>query len=277
MRYAAMMPVVVADAYVQQAEQWQSQPWGWSTESNGITIDNVDHHAPANCMQRLVSSGNLAIDFVAARGPLTEGKVLINHCDCDSIVSAAILSGRLGPDSELGEAVLAADHTGLPNIIADALQSLESLRNLDLSLDVLTRLVEGKRLPITAQKMLDERLAQRLFWQSQLEHSSRVMWLDSVALIVSSEIIPLEMVASFLPNAKIIVSASPSDDDRWRVKVRLGLAAKGFTLNDLELHSFDHAFGGRWNAGSNNRGGGTELPPEVYASKVAQALRRFEQ
>lgn len=276
MRYTNGKPVVVADAYVEQAEQWELKSWGWSTQNNGIKIDNVDHHAPAKCMQRLVSSGNLAIEFITARGPLMDGTVLINHCDCDSIVAAAVLSGRVKPTPEFGEAVLAADHTGIPNTIADALQSLESLRNLDLSLDVLSRLVDGRRLPMTAQKMFDERMAQRLFWQRQLEQSSSVIWLDKVALIVSNEMVPLEMVTSYLPDAKIIVSASPRDDGRWRVKARLGLAARDFTLNELELYSFDPAFGGRWNAGSNNRGGGTVLPPEVYASEVAQALRHIE-
>jgi hypothetical protein len=57
------------------------------------------------------------------------------------------------------------------------------------------------------------------------------------------------------------------------MKLRLGTRApEGFTLHDLHMTDFDPAYGGRWNAGSNARAGGTTIPPARYAEEVRQRL-----
>jgi hypothetical protein len=63
-------PVVVADCYVEHVETWTPRPWGWQTDSGGRVILNVDHHAEDERFFRLISSGNLAIQYVETQGAL---------------------------------------------------------------------------------------------------------------------------------------------------------------------------------------------------------------
>ena len=45
-------------------------------------------------MARQVSSTNLALEHLAKGGePVSAGAVVINHTDCDSVLSAALLCG----------------------------------------------------------------------------------------------------------------------------------------------------------------------------------------
>ena len=84
-------------------------------------------------MARPVSSANLALDWRAAsantptesRKAAEQAVVVINHTDCDSILSSGIVSGLLDALPAYGRAALAADHTGEENAIADTLQALE--------------------------------------------------------------------------------------------------------------------------------------------------------
>jgi hypothetical protein len=77
-----------------------------------------------------------------------------------------------------------------------------------------------------------------------------------------------------LPKAVVILTAFRNQESRWVMKLRLGLGAPpGTTLQRLGIKEFDPAYGGRWNAGSNKRGGGTDISPEVYARAVAERLR----
>lgn len=65
--------------------------------------------------------------------------------------------------------------------------------------------------------------------------------------------------------------ALPREDvpRRWNVKLRLGNAAPpGFTLHDMKIPNWNPAFGGRWNAGSKKRGGGTSIEPRDYANRL---------
>ncbi|MEP6509481.1 MAG: hypothetical protein ABJC63_14750 [Gemmatimonadales bacterium] len=65
-----------------------------------------------------------------------------------------------------------------------------------------------------------------------------------------------------------------SDSTRWDAKMRLGQSAPaGASLHSLRTERLDSAFAGRWNTGSNARNGGTTLHPEVYASRVTDAMR----
>lgn len=263
---------VVADTYVEGAESWNSEPWGWSTTRGKLRVENVDHHAPVASMRREVSSGNLAISYVNSRGSVTNGLVLINHCDCDSIVSSAILAGVVAPCAELGEAVLAADHSGVANDIADALQPLESLRDLPLSLATLRQLLDGGEVAAEVARLRDARRRDRELWRNRLERGEAVRWHGRVALIVEERRIPTELLVGLLPDAEIIITAAPRES-RWNMKIRLGRGASGrFNLQDLAIREFDPGFGGRWNAGSNTRAAGTDLDPGDYANRVEQLI-----
>ena len=84
-----------------------------------------------------------------------------------------------------------------------------------------------------------------------------------------------ELFLPLLPDAVVVMTASPyqNREDRWQVKIRLGLAAPtGLSLHDLGIPAWDEAYGGRWNAGSNHRGGGTALSPEEYCVRLAKAV-----
>ncbi len=55
---------------------------------------------------------------------------------------------------------------------------------------------------------------------------------------------------------------------KWRIRVRPGLQAEGLMLNTLRLPDS----GGRWNALSTSRLGGTNVTPEEYLQQVRQAV-----
>ena len=95
-----------------------------------------------------------------------------------------------------------------------------------------------------------------------------------LAFGVLDESIDGEFFPALLPKAVVILTAAPHQPPRWVMKLRLGLAAPpGMTLQRLGIQEFDPAYGGRWNAGSNKRGGGTDMLPEVYARAVTERLR----
>jgi hypothetical protein len=74
----------------------------------------------------------------------------------------------------------------------------------------------------------------------------------------------------------VIVVNRPGEEKPWKTNIRLGPAASpGMSLDYLNIPAFDKAYGGRWNAGSNNRNGGTELSPEEYARNLSSALLRI--
>ena len=280
-RGQAMERVLVADTYVQDCEHWTPAPWGWETVVDGLQIINVDHHAPVRRMERIVSSGNLAVEYVMARGANSADFVLINHCDCDSIISSSLLAGEIAPDDALSEAVIAADHTGVENRIADHLQPLEASRDLQLSQATLKQLIASESVSAQVRVLYDQRVAERQQWARRIDQPGVIDWIGSVALIEADQRIPTELLVGLLPRATLIVTAYPvpqdklvgSDPDRWIMKVRLGQAAVGqFTLESLGIRRIDPAFGGRWNAGSNNRGGGVSIPPQEYAARLVELV-----
>ena len=70
----------------------------------------------------------------------------------------------------------------------------------------------------------------------------------------------------------IIFSPRPHQTGVWNVKARLGIAAyTGLSVEKL-IKSIDANFGGRWNAGSNKRGGGSAIPPKEYAEAIMTNL-----
>ncbi|MGE3601282.1 MAG: hypothetical protein AB7N70_37715, partial [Dehalococcoidia bacterium] len=84
-----------------------------------------------------------------------------------------------------------------------------------------------------------------------------------------------EFLPALLPEATLIVIGSPhpTHPDRWAIKVRRGAAMPaGRTLQDLGLEAVDPAYGGRWNAGSTKKGGGTTLDVEQWVERMVARM-----
>ncbi len=264
--------VAVADSYMESVETWTPMPWGWQTRVADRRLLNIDHHADDARFFRRVSSGNLAIEYVKAEGVLPDdAQALINHTDCDSVVSAAILTGLLPPEEKFGDAVIAADHTGEPNPIAELLQALDPLRDFEYSLRNLDRLLRNVPLEPLAMELVEKRekersRARRLVEAGAFQMIGRV----AVAKLAQADRVAGEFLPSLLPHAAVIVSASPMENGRWETKVRLGLAAgPGVTLYSLGIRQWEPNFGGRWNAGSTKRAGGSTIDPTALAERLS--------
>lgn len=285
-------PIVACDFYIEGAERSARGGGGNGAPRQPAAlrmgrIVNLDHHAPLPEMERPITSTRLAFEhLVAGREPSVAHApwVVINHTDCDSILSSALMMGLLEPSEELVAASIAADHTGEANAIADLLQGLdegregnrteeqylESLRNLRL-------LREGKTLELCARRALDLRLGRRAA-AGRLVDDGRFTQVGGVAWAILQEEIDGAMFVKLLPGAEVIVLATRHRElpDRWVMKLRLGAAAPpGLTLYSLGIRDWDPAFGGRWNAGSNKRPpdggiGGTTIGPADYAALIAQ-------
>ena len=93
--------ICACDFYVEGAEAGVEVPGGY--QLGGIL--SIDHHAPGSRMARVVSSANLAIAHVRQSG-LPAGQIVINHTDCDSILSSGVAAGRLEPADHFGEAAI---------------------------------------------------------------------------------------------------------------------------------------------------------------------------
>ena len=261
--------VFACDCYVSGIENGIEVPGGYQLGR----VTNVDHHAPTARMQQVISSANLALEHVSRFGALDSGTpVAITHTDCDSILSSGIVSGRLEPRPEFGDAAIAADHTGEANSIADLLQGLDGKRNLELSFRNLSLLLSGRVLEREANVALDQRRRKRADAARAIE-DGRVKLDGPLGWGVLDSALDGEFFPSLLPDAVIILLAarSPHDPSRWHMKVRLGSGApQGMSLQGLGIKKFDPAYGGRWNAGSNKRGGGTTLEPAQYAEQLRE-------
>ena len=266
-------PIVVCDLYVSGIErEGTEQSYGY--EWGGII--NIDHHAPTPKMAAHISSGILAAAWVKARGPAPLSvPVVINHVDCDSVLSALIVRGVIPPHPIFAEAVIAADHTGQVNPIADLLQALEDARSLSYSADALSRLLQGLPQEQKTIALLAKRSRERELAVAAVE-SKQYQEIGGVVLIESPERLSGEVLVPLFPKAVVIISSSPHSRDLngrqlWRTKMRLGLGAPpGLTLNEFNPAGFDPAFGGRWNAGSTGRAGGTRKTPLEYARHFAR-------
>lgn len=263
--------IIACDCYVAGAEDGREAPGGYTLGR----IVNVDHHAPTARMARPISSANLALERLASVGPPgSDAQIVVTHTDCDSILSAGLMSGWLAPDPEYGAAAVAADHTGAEHPIADLLQALDPLRDVELSLAGLAALCSGSALPPAAAGPLAERHRKRAVAAAAVADGT-VRVIRGLAVGRFDHALDGEFFPALLPDASLIVLASPlaSTPDRLEVKLRLGAAARaGLTLHALRVRDLDPAFGGRWNAGSNKRGGGTALSLDAYASFLADRL-----
>lgn len=263
--------LAVADCYVEGVESWTPIDCGWQLERDSRTVLNVDHHADDERFFRPVSSGNLAIRYVTAQGPLpAEARVVVNHTDCDSVISASILAGLLPPDEVLGDAVIAADHTGAPNAIADLLQALDPLRDFEYSLECLYADSLDRRAAELLAKRHEERARAKELVESGAFHMVGPV---AVAKLAAEQKVAGEFLPGLLPDAAVIVSASPMESGRWETKVRLGMAAPaGVTLYSLGIRAFESNFRGRWNAGSTKRSGGSTVDPLLLAEYISGQL-----
>ncbi|MDX2261287.1 MAG: hypothetical protein SFU84_06275 [Gemmatimonadales bacterium] len=267
------LPTIACDCYVEAIEHHGSPvEWGWRYGPH----ENIDHHAPVDAMARLVSSANLALVRVARLGTASpDTRVLLTHTDCDSILSAGIVSGRIPPLLHYGDAALAADHTGADHPVADLLQAIQDRRDVEYAFEMLACLEGGRPLPPDAARLLDARRRKRddaasAVAQGRFEQLGEGIWFAGFSGETDGEFFP-----ALLPEAQLIVVGvrhpDPARANPWAIKVRRGLGMPdGRDLRHLELTRYDQAYGGRWNAGSNKRGGGTGLEPRVWA----EGLRR---
>lgn len=264
-------PLFACDFYVEGAEGGEEVPGGYRLGR----VTNVDHHAPVPRMARRTTSTELALRQTAAEPVPADAVVVIHHTDCDSVLSSAVVAGHLPPDPALAAAALAADHTGEENAVADLLQALEDARDWRFSLRALAALQDGAVLPEPARALLERRRRRRAAAERMVE-AGAVRRDGPLAWAVFAEETDGAFFPALLPDAAAVLLASPlpADPACWLVKVRLGLAApEGTTLHGIGITEIDPAFGGRWNAGSNRRAGGTALAPEAYARALAERLR----
>ena len=246
--------VCVCDLYVKNSQAGQVGPDGIMHYDDLLVID---HHAPIPLMRQNITSTVIANAYVKKNGSLGgDDPIVINHADADSILSSLIMSGRLSPEEDYALASIAADHSGEENTISDVLQSLEQDRDLEKSIDVLFKLLEKRYL---VRKELKERV-----------ESGQFQWLGDIAYIVLEKRIDAALAPALLPDAKIILVACPHEKGpkAWRIRARLGINARGIALNELGLPDA----GGRWDAISTGRHGGTDIDPEAYVKMVKKAL-----
>ena len=244
---------------------------------------NIDHHAPVPRMRRRISSTQLAIVHVAREGVAgRDTGVVINHTDTDSVLSAAIVLGLIEPEPAYARAAVAADHTGEANSIADLLQAVEHLRDFTRSLRNLLLLQSGAPIEAEISALLAERLRRRER-AAELVAGGAFRRVGRLEVAVLEEETEGELFPGLLPDAPLLMLAIPCDEPAggWKIKLRLGGGApEGLTLSMLDVTEFDPKYGGRWNAGSNRRGGGTTMDPQRYAALVSErldsALRRLD-
>jgi hypothetical protein len=262
---------IACDCYVRGVETIGTpMPWGWSVAGG----ENIDHHAPVPAMAREVSSANLALRWIDEGGDSDGGPILLTHTDCDSVLSAGIAAGRLEPLERYGTAAIAADHTGAVDPIADLLQAIQETRDVEYSLDLLRRLEAGLPLPAATAAALDGRRrkrerAQRAVSAGAFTVTGRIWWAQF------DQEMDGEFLPGLLPDGTLIVVGSPHPvhPERWAIKVRRGQAMPaGRTLDDLDLTRVDPNYGGRWNAGSTKRGGGSAEEVGAWVERLAGVM-----
>jgi len=264
---------VVCDFHVAGAELGEAKPWGYQHDE----FDVVDHHAQDPKWEKHISSVHLAIEYVRLKG--FADKVVINHTDCDSILAAMILRGLLLPEQRYAAAAEAADHTGDANDLADLLQALEHERNLLLSMDALDEWLRSEFMSARTKELLAVRSNERVLakqYAEEPEFLGRAVWIRGEENLEAAFLLP------FVPDAWVIVFTFPMPrlpgdrHDRTCIKVRRGKAAPdGLSLHALGIKGMVERYGGRWNAGSNHRGGGTVSPPFEVFVEIADAVNKY--
>jgi len=272
--------IYACDFYVTGAEHWK--PDTGALRSGRIL--NVDHHAPIASMDAPMTSTRLAVAHVKAAGIAELGShVVINHTDCDSVLSSGIMLGLLPPDRKFVAASESADHSGRPNRIADLLQALDERRTGDRTVEQYAESMRHLRLLLQTGDVLDPVAAVAMLLRKEKRREAealveRFAHGDGLAFATCDREIDGALFAHRLEEAAVIMVAVPNDraPGSWVVKLRRGPAApRGFSLHDLEIAQWDTGYGGRANAGSNKRGGGTRMSPADYAEQLRTRLRKL--
>lgn len=264
---------VVCDFPLPEAKEGQAMPWGYKLPG----FDLVDHHAPDPRWYQHVTSTSLAVEYIRHRGPAD--RVILNHTDCDSILAALILRGLLPPEDRFVEASMAADHTGEPNEIADLLQAIEHERSIAFSVAALTNWLETGHLPERVRELVAQRQQDRLYAE-RVALTSR--FFGKIAVMQGEQNMDSILISRLSESPWLVIYCYPllsgESSPKICLKVRLGQGApSGLTLHDLNLSQHISGYGGRWNAGSNFRRGGTEQSLEDILLVLNQALDRIEE
>ena len=272
--------IYACDFYVTGAEDWEREPGGLRSGR----ILNVDHHARLAQMDKPMTSTRLAVERVRFAGIAEPGShVVINHTDCDSVLSSAIMLGVLAPHRSFVTAAANADHSGRPNRIADLLQALDETRKGDRTVEQYAESMRNLRLLLETGDVLDPVAAAALAIRKSKRDDARALVdefdvRDGLAVVRYEREIDGAFFVPLLPEAIVIMVVVPDMPVPGSniVKLRRGPAApRGVSLHDLEITEWDPNYGGRANAGSNKRGGGTTLPPADYAQKLRSRLREL--
>ncbi|MDP1834849.1 MAG: hypothetical protein Q8K75_02875 [Chlamydiales bacterium] len=219
---------------------------------DGRMVYSYDHHGPDIRMQMQISSTSLSQELMRRRkNPFPH--VYGTHVDTDSLLSYFVLL-TANVDEQFSTASIAADHTGAENRIADVLQSLTDLRNVEFSFDCLDDVLENRTLPEKAQRLLDTRLRNRERALEYVQNGIIAPMGNGVYVGRFEEALPGELLPALIPEAKVIALVSSLKPGIKEIKVRAGCKfPSGLSLNQLGLPNY----GGRWNAGSTKRFGGT--------------------
>lgn len=267
--------IVVCDAYVEDIENIE----GTINKKFGFITGNiivVDHHAPQERFEKIVSSTNLAVEYVKEFGTADKDMLtIINHTDADSILSSLIVRGILLPEKIFEEAAIAADHTGEENQIADLLQALKRERDIKLSVRNLQLLLGSETLEPKALTLLEERYKERQE-AKKIVNSKKFQKIGRITYVYLKKSINSAFWPSLIPDAQVILTFHKGDHGNLIARTRLGMTApKGLALNKIGINEFDPDWGGRWNAGSNRRSGGTKLPMGEYIVDSNKKIEGF--
>lgn len=266
--------IFICDFYLDKAESGRRIIGGF--EYDGITC--IDHHFPISEMEKYVSSTNFAIEYVNKFGPAPKDSIIIiHHTDTDSILSSGILAGILKPIKKYIKSAIAADHTGEDDGIADLLQYAQRKKDIQFSFRNFMLFLGGKEIELQAKTLRRERLSDRHL-AKRLVKEGKIKKIGNIALLTLDKKFDSALMPALLPDAKVVIVARSHDSDkkRWIIKVRLGLnVPQGLTLTKI-MDGLDPNYGGRWNAGNNQREGrGTELSPEKYAEMVNRSIDKI--
>ena len=273
--------VYACDFYVTGAEQWTPEAGGLRSGR----ILNVDHHAPLARMDRPMTSTRLAVDRVRAAGVAEPGSwVVVNHTDCDSVLSSSIMLGLLEPDDDFVAAAVCADHTGKKNDVADLLQALDETRVGDRTPAQYVESMSNLRLLLQMGELLDPVAVVAVLMRERNRTDAKTLLerfdvRDGLAFARCDREIDGAFFVQPLKDAVVIMLAVPDarTPGNFVMKLRLGRSApRGFSLHALNVVTWDPQYGGRANAGSNKRGGGTTMTPEEWAERLRSRLRELK-
>jgi len=287
--------IVLCDAYVADIESTDGAivtDYGFALRVPAGEIVIVDHHAPQKRFKRIVTATELAVRYFKKYGPADDNTlVVVNHSDTDSVLAVAIVCGILdytdNPrrwEKMFVEAANAADFNGTMNDIADLLQACEQMEDLGYSVANLRRIMNGAKIGLSAEKIMNDRRADREKVRVAVGHGIfRTYGRVCYAFLDRDFNVDPVLWFSFLPGAAAIVFFVPhpricADGGRVRLIARMGIGPAGvgrIAFDELDLREFDPAWKGKWNAGSDYYEG-TNLDPKIYVrnlnAKIEESL-----